>query len=199
MSVQYHPSSASTASAATASTPTSTASQASARHDQATTAGADPRLLRPAVYQPRRRRWPALVAATIVGAVAAGVYVSGQYDERSLGTRIDDTVSAAGGSVDRGVNDLRVAATGAVAGTTVVADRMASAITDTGITAAVKTALAADPALSALKVEVNTSNGVVQLDGPAPDAKARERAGVLAAAPDGVREVNNRLVVPPSR
>ena len=199
MSVQYHASSASTASTATASTPASTASHASARHDQATPADADPRLLRPAVYQPRRRRWPALLAATIVGAVAAGVYVSGQYDGRSLGTRIDDTVLAAGGSVDRGVNGLREAATGAAAGTAVAADRMASALTDTGITAAVKTALAADPVLSALKVEVNTRDGVVQLDGPAPDAKARERAGVLAAAPDGVREVNNRLVVPPSR
>ena len=162
-------------------------------------ADADPRLVRPVIYQPRRRRWPAVLAAAILGAVAAALYVSSQYDARSLGTRLDDTVSAAGGSVDRGVSDLRGAASGAAAGTAMAADRMAGALNDTGITAAVKTALAADPALSALKVEVNTTEGVVRLDGPAPDAKARERAGVLAAAPQGVRQVDNRLVVTPPR
>ena len=160
---------------------------------------ADPRLIRPAAYAPRRRRWPALLAATVVGAVVAALYVSGQYDGRSLGTRLDDTVSAAGNTVDRGVSDLRGAATGAAAGTAGAAERVAGALNDTGITAAVKTALAADPALSALKVEVNTREGVVRLEGPAPDEKARERAGVLAGAPDGVRQVDNRLVVQPPR
>ena len=160
---------------------------------------ADPRLIRPDVYAPRRRRWPALLAATVIGAVVAGLYVSGQYDGRSLGTRLDDTVNAAGSSVDRGVSDLRGAATGAAAGTAGAAERVAGALNDTGITAAVKTALAADPALSALKVEVNTREGVVRLEGPAPDEKSRERAGVLAGAPDGVRQVDNRLVVQPPR
>lgn len=158
-------------------------------------AQADPRLLRPAVYAPRRRRWPALLVATLIGAAAAALFVSSQYDGRSLGTRIDDTVAAAGGTVDRSVDDLRGAASGAAAGTVMAADRVAIALNDTGITAAVKTALAADPALSALKIEVTTREGVVQLDGPAPDTKARDRAGVLAAAPDGVRSVANRLVV----
>ena len=162
-------------------------------------AEADPRLIRPVVYAPRRRRWPALLAATLVGAAAAAIYVSNQYDGRSLGTRLDNTVNAAGDTVDRGVSDLRGAATGAAAGTAGAAERVAGALNDTGITAAVKTALAADPGLSALKVEVSTSGGVVRLDGPAPDEKARERAGVLAGAPDGVRQVDNRLVVQPPR
>jgi osmotically-inducible protein OsmY len=35
----------------------------------------------------------------------------------------------------------------------------------------------------------------VTLAGPAPDAQARERAAVLAAVPQGVRSVDNRLVV----
>ena len=83
----------------------------------------DPRLIRPAVYAPRRRRWPALLAATAVGAVVAAMYVSGQYDGRSLGTRLDDTVTAAGSTVDRGVSDLRGAATGAAAGTAGAAER----------------------------------------------------------------------------
>jgi osmotically-inducible protein OsmY len=61
----------------------------------------------------------------------------------------------------------------------------------------VKAALAADPALSVLKINVDTDNGVVLLTGPAPDEKARERAAVLAAAPAGVVRVDNRLVVSP--
>lgn len=72
---------------------------------------------------------------------------------------------------------------------------MVATLTDAGITASVKTALAADPALSALQINVDTHDGVVTLSGPAPDEKARDRAAVLAAAPDGVHQVDNRLVV----
>jgi osmotically-inducible protein OsmY len=75
-----------------------------------------------------------------------------------------------------------------------------SAIDDTGISLKVKTALAADPALSASRIEVTTTNGVVRLEGPAPDPAAKERATVLAGAPQGVRGVDNRLALPqPSR
>ena len=66
---------------------------------------------------------------------------------------------------------------------------------DAGITAKVKAALAADPTLSALSIDVDTHDGIVTLKGPAPDAKSRDRAGVLAAAPEGVRSVDNQLHV----
>lgn len=157
----------------------------------------DSQTLRSPPFRPPRRHWPGVLAATLLGAGIAAAFVSSYYDDRTMGTRLDDTVAAAESSVERGVSDLRGAATGAAVGTAMAADRVAGALSDVGITAAVKTALAADPSLSALKVEVNTSQGVVRLDGPAPDAKARERAGVLAAAPDGVRQVDNRLVVAP--
>ena len=103
----------------------------------------------------------------------------------------------------------RALAFAAVAGITIVTatgcsvareqQTVGSYVDDAGITAAVKTALAADPALSALKIDVDTSNGVVKLTGPAPDAQARDRAGVLAAAPKGVRSVDNLLTVEPPR
>ena len=155
----------------------------------------DPSLIRPVVFAPRRRRWPALLAAAVIGAAVAALYVANQYDGRSLGARLDETVNAAGTTVDRGVSDLRGVASGAAAGTAGAAERVAGVLNDTGITAAVKTALTADPSLSALKIEVTTREGVVRLVGPAPDEKARDRAGVLAAAPNGVRQVDNRLVV----
>lgn len=117
-------------------------------------------------FQPRRSRWPGIVAAAGVGAVIAVAAVSSWYDRSSVGARQDAVLEA---------------------------ERAPAA--DAGITAAVKAALAADPALSASPIEVSTHNGVVTLAGPAPDPQARDRAAVLAAAPQGVHSVDNRLVV----
>lgn len=73
---------------------------------------------------------------------------------------------------------------------------MAASWSDASITAAVKASLATDPALSAIAIDVDTQDGIVSLKGPAPDPVARERASVLARAPDGVRGVDNQLRVP---
>ena len=66
------------------------------------------------------------------------------------------------------------------------------------IAAAVKTALAADPSLSAIKIDVTPRQRAVLLEGPAPDEKSRRRAEMLAIAPQGVSRVDNRLVEPGS-
>ena len=66
---------------------------------------------------------------------------------------------------------------------------------DMAITAKVKTALAGDDQLSALAIEVDTTNKVVILTGPAPTAAAVDRATALAQAVEGVVEVKNMLVV----
>lgn len=146
-----------------------------------------------------RRRWPGLLAAALVGAVAAAVLVSNHYDDRTLGQRLDAGLAAAGQQVRGGTAELRqdareAARDGAVATERATANA-ADAMADARITTAVKAALATDPALSALRIDVTTEAGVVRLEGPAPDATARERATTLAAAPDGVVRVDNRLVV----
>lgn len=138
-------------------------------------------------YRPRRNRWPGLLGAGVIGAVVAAWAVSGIYDTRTVGERLDAGIQATQQKVDAAAQQGALA-TQQVAGT----------LGDAGITTAVKTALAADPALSALKIDVDTHDGVVRLSGPAPDARARERAGVLAAAPSGVRSVDNQLSVVPS-
>lgn len=132
--------------------------------------------LRTTTFSPPRRRWPGILAATVVGGVIAAAAVSSFYDTRSLGERVD-------------------AATASASSTT---QQVGESMKDAGITAAVKTALAADPGLSALKIDVTTNDGVVRLSGPAPDDKARERAEMLAAAPEGVTSVDNQLVVAPA-
>ena len=70
-----------------------------------------------------------------------------------------------------------------------------ASVDDAGITVAVNAALAGDPKLSALKIDVDTSNGRVELKGSAPDDSSRRRATDLARAVKGVVAVDNRLVV----
>lgn len=152
-------------------------------------------------FNPPRRRWPGVLAATVLGAVVAGVAVSSLYDQRSLGERIDATMATTSETVQRQADAIKAGAsevaTNSAQATGQVAGTVASTLSDAGITASVKAALTADPALSAFKIDVDTHGGVVSLSGPAPDEKSRERAAVLAAAPEGVRSVDNRLVVSP--
>lgn len=68
---------------------------------------------------------------------------------------------------------------------------------DSGITVKVRMALSADATLAAVPIAVSTDHGVVKLEGQAPDAQARERATVVAAATNGVKAVDNRLTLPP--
>ena len=72
---------------------------------------------------------------------------------------------------------------------------MSDGAADMTITAKVKTALAGDDQLSALAIEVDTTNKVVTLTGPAPTQGALDRASSLAQAVDGVTEVKNLLIV----
>lgn len=66
---------------------------------------------------------------------------------------------------------------------------------DAAITTSIKADLLKDPALSAIKIEVETRDGVVTLNGVAPDTMAAERAGRIAIAVAGVKEVRNHVVV----
>ena len=69
------------------------------------------------------------------------------------------------------------------------------AMSDTAITASIKTDFLKDPDLSVLKIDVDTKGGVVTLNGLAGDEAARQRAEKMASAIKGVREVRNFLVI----
>lgn len=75
------------------------------------------------------------------------------------------------------------------------ATAIADGAADIAITAKVKAALAADDQLSALAINVDTSNKIVTLTGPAPTQVAADRATTMAKAVDGVTEVKNQLTV----
>lgn len=74
-------------------------------------------------------------------------------------------------------------------------DKMANKAEDVAITAKVNAALAGDPKLSSLKIDVDTVNGRVNLSGFAPDAASRDRATQLSQAVQGVVSVENKLEV----
>ena len=66
---------------------------------------------------------------------------------------------------------------------------------DIAITTEIKTLLARDDQLSALKINVDTSAGQVVLQGSAPNDAARSRAADLARSVGGVLNVDNKLQV----
>lgn len=68
-------------------------------------------------------------------------------------------------------------------------------VDDTTITAQVKGRLAAAEAETLAKVDVDTVNGVVYLNGTVDDAQLKARAESIARSQEGVRRVVNNLRV----
>lgn len=71
----------------------------------------------------------------------------------------------------------------------------AEKVDDATITAKVNAALAADKDLSAVRIDVDTKNGVVTLTGPAPSPEASAQATKIAKNVKGVTSVENKLTV----
>lgn len=68
---------------------------------------------------------------------------------------------------------------------------------DTGITTAVKSKLAADDTVKAYQIDVDTSGRVVTLSGAVETSAAKEQALLLARQTDGVQDVVDRITVDP--
>lgn len=79
--------------------------------------------------------------------------------------------------------------------TKAAAQKTADVTTDAAITTAVKTKLLADTKVGGLKIDVDTSNGVVTLTGPVNTVAERNEAVRLARTTTGVKRVVNKLVV----
>lgn len=75
------------------------------------------------------------------------------------------------------------------------ADQAGAVMDDASITAKVKTALIADPELSGLSIDVDTSQNVVTLNGSVSSDAARANAERIAKGVEGVKEVKNNLLV----
>jgi hyperosmotically inducible periplasmic protein len=69
------------------------------------------------------------------------------------------------------------------------------ALDDTTITTRVKAKMAEDPAVSAMRIQVETLNGTVQLSGFAVSQAEKDRAAQLARGVSDVREVRNNIII----
>ena len=141
-----------------------------------------------------------------VSALALGLAACGKTEERTVGQRLDSAVE----KTEQAAADARVKAESAMQSAETKMEQGAAnaeatakdaantakgAIDDATITAQVNAGLAKDPDLSALKINVDTVNGKVTLNGPAPSTVARDRAETIAKSVTGVTSVNNQLVV----
>lgn len=68
-------------------------------------------------------------------------------------------------------------------------------VDDATITTRVKTRFAEDPQVSAMRINVETLNGTVQLSGFAANEAERTRASTVARAVPEVKDVRNNIVV----
>ena len=98
------------------------------------------------------------------------------------------SVGSAGAALREGADQAKAAAKDASASVSINSE-------DAAITASVAAGLIKDPDLSALKIDIDTKQGVVSLYGPAPSETARMRATDIAKAVKGVSAVENKLTV----
>ncbi len=120
-----------------------------------------------------------ILTMTTVGAMVATLALAG-CDRREQAAARDDAQVA--------IDKTRSATENAGA-------KMSEKIDDAVITTSVKTELAKDANLSALKINVDTTQGRVSLKGTAPSPEAREHATTLAKSVKGVQSVDNQLKV----
>ncbi|MGH8795655.1 MAG: BON domain-containing protein [Caldimonas sp.] len=73
--------------------------------------------------------------------------------------------------------------------------RAGDAVSDAALTTKVKSALLADPNVKGLRIDVDTHEGTVTLNGSADSAANMERAATVARSVSGVKSVENRLSV----
>lgn len=138
----------------------------------------------------QRRLIPAFAIAAIALAACGR-----PGDDTTAERRVDPAVAAADKRADELRADAGRTVDNAQQGAGTMANRAGEAISDATITASVNAALAADDRLSALRIDVDTDQGVVTLKGPAPDDLAKTRATELAANAKGVTRVENQLMV----
>jgi len=137
------------------------------------------------------RRTALLVAVPL--ALALGACSRDDTTNPTVGQKIDNAVANTKDDLARAGDKVAAATNNAV---TDVKDAAQNAhLDDTAITASVKTDILKDPDLSVLKIDVDTKDGVVTLNGLADTEAAKTRAERLASGVKGVKEVRNFLTV----
>lgn len=138
------------------------------------------------------------VASTLLVTAAVALAFSAcskKDDDRTAGQKLDSAIA----TTEQKAAEAKVAAKAEMA--EIKADakdasaKMGDKANDASITVSVNAELAKDASLSALRINVDTTEGRVTLNGTAPNKTARDRATQLAQSVKGVVSVDNRLEI----
>ncbi len=135
------------------------------------------------------------LALLALSAAALGLVACDQSKPPTIGEKIDAGIERTQEAASQVKKDAQAAGNDIKQDAAQAGTAIADGAADVAITAKVKTALAGDDQLSALSINVDTTNKVVTLTGPAPTQAAFDRASALAQAVEGVTEVRNQLTV----
>lgn len=116
-------------------------------------------------------------------------------DGSSLGQKVDKAVAATERAASAAKADIKEVAGDAKGAASGASGTMSTSTRDGVITTKVNAELVKDADLSAMKINVDTADGHVVLNGSAPSQPARDRASSLARGVDGVKDVDNRLAI----
>ena len=148
-----------------------------------------------------------------VSALALGLTACGRNEEPTVGQRLDSAVEKteqaaadarakteaamkkADARMDQSAERAEAVAKDLGESAKQAANAAMDKVDDATITAQVSAGLAKDPDLSAVKINVDTKNGAVTLNGPAPNLAAKDRAQTIAKSIKGVTSVTNLLVI----
>ena len=154
----------------------------------------------------RNLRVSALLASCVLAALPLLAACDSADSSKTVGQKLDiavakteqaaiDVKDATKASVNSAGVALRESADQVKAAAKLASDGVNVNSADAAITASVAAGLIKDPDLSALKIDIDTRQGVVSLYGPAPSEAARVRATDIAKAVKGVSSVDNKLTV----
>jgi osmotically-inducible protein OsmY len=139
----------------------------------------------------------------IAVAAAAGLAACEEVaPDRTAGQKLDQAIDSTRHSVFDAGKKVEAQADSAVLALRETRDAVGgqaiaavTAVDDAAITASINADFLKDSGLAVLKIDVDSREGVVSLNGLAGSEAARVRAGKLASAVKGVHEVRNYLVV----
>jgi osmotically-inducible protein OsmY len=142
-----------------------------------------------------------LLKMTAIAAVVASAALAGcsKPDQEAAKNSADQTVAQVDQKARELGSDVKGAARDVAQEAKSGARQVGDKVDDAVITASVKTEIAKDSELSALKINVDTSDGNVALRGTAPSLAAKEHATTLASGVKGVGTVDNQLAIEPKK
>ena len=115
----------------------------------------------------------------------------------TVGQQVDKAIDKTNNAMEKAGTKIEESAKSAGDAMKSAAEKAGDNMADAAITAAIKGELLKDPAVSALRIDVETEKGVVTLKGEANSTQGRERAEQIAQAASGVVKVQNQINVNP--